>query len=471
MRTSPFNTALLLDRLAVIAPPCLYGLGVCLLARKVLSLPAFVSPLILAALCLLAVAIWLAVDLSRRETPWFTPEYAAAWLDFHNHAGGTILAESGDAPPLKHLPGITPRHLLGRLVWPAVFVLAAALVPAPQHGETLSGTALERQLDQMEQDIDAAALAEVLPAPDVEDLRRQLQQLRDLALRNPEAAAEALAALPARLEEARTRRLDLAAEAMENAAGVGAEWRDLDSTATEQGGLPPNFAARMEEFRQALDAAAKNEGGPGQMPSELAEAGAVADGQERDGGSGANEGGREGGRTGQLSKEQMDRMLEAMSGYAEKLSRAERAFPGEAGASPAREGALARLETVNEALEGMRTSSAGMAGESGAGGIERGRGDADLSFGDPSSRDGLDVEYRPLTKSEADSPELMLRRERALPDETLPPEEFRRSRRGAAGVAGRIDAGHGGSIAGPARERAVRNYYENLNRDSTQRRD
>lgn len=457
MRATAFNIALFADRFAATAPACLYGFGVCLLVRKILPVPEFLSPAVLAFAALCVLAVWLAADLVGRRR-WFDREYAAAWLDLRNNAGGKIISGCADAPLPRTLPGLSARHAARRLAWPVVFVAVAALTPAPDPNRNVSGASLERQIAQMERDVEEAAVAEALPPPDVRELRRQLEQVRDLALRNPEAAAEALASIPSRLEDARTARLERAADAMEMAAAAG--WRGLEEGGAQSVGTSADFEAAMERLRGTLDALAEQEGGGGAMDENLARAAAMA---ERIAASGTA-GERRAGMGGTLSDDRMESILEAMRKYGDNVSDAERSAPGRGGRSPSREGALSRLETASEALDRLRESGEAVAGQPGMGGVNRGRGDAPLVFGGQSEKDGLKTDYRPLTKSgEASEPsDMTLRRERALPDDALPPEEFREPRRSAVDVPERVHAGRGGAVAGPARERAVRRYYETL---------
>lgn len=452
MNAFAFNLALFLDRLAETAPPCVYGLGICLLARKLLPVPAWLTPGLLAAACVLAIAVLLAIRTLRRPERRYGEEYARAWLDLRNRAGGKIISSSSDAPRPAILPAASPRHLCLSLIWPAVFLAAAFLAPAPSAGDALSGANLTREIARLEREIDEAREAGALAEPDAQSMLRQLQRMREMAEQDPRAAAEALASLPGRLEEARTSRMELTAEAMEKAAAV------RDGQATDGGagsaGAGEEWERRVEEYRKSLETLARAEGGVDAMRPELG--GALRDALERlekPGQSAARDGG---GASRADGAESAEKLLKALDARAEELVRADRRTGGGAGsAATARGLASSRLQTLSESLAGRRTAA-------GSGGLERGRGDAPLAFGRESQKGDREVEYIPLPPGGADAGDLPLWRERTLPDAALPPEEFRAPGARTALPTGEVRAGRGGAGPGPGREKAVRNYFGNF---------
>lgn len=449
MRTATFNLALLLDSFALVTPPCLYGLGACVLLGKVWPLPGGAGA---AALAVAAAVIWVgaAVFFYCRNAR-FTQEQALAWLDWRNKAGGTILA--GEATlPLRVMPALSLRPLLRCLPIPAVFVIAALLVPplpaATRRGDARVEPALNRLLDEVDASEETGALAET----EAEELRRQIAQIRKLAEEHPEAAAEAVASLPERLDAARAERLDAAAEAVEKAMAARDAVREGES------------GNAAEQLQQALENLARAEGGWQNLPEDV----------RREAESGAA------GATG----EGLDRMLEALERHAESAGGDAEASRASTGAGGAEQAAAERLASVSEMLEEMRFAemqAAGSGGEGGTegagselgqggdagggmepgrGGISQGPGTAPLWFGAPSAAD-LEVEYLPLPRTGEEGLDLLLKRERERPDE-MPEESRREAWRSAVDAPDSVRSGTSSAGIGPERERAVERYFEEL---------
>lgn len=453
MRTTAFNAALILDRLAVATPPLLYGLGVCCLGGKLLPVPAWLTPGVLGLAALACLVVILAVGAARDADGWFTPEYAAAWLDWRNRAGGRIIAAGGSDPrAVSVLPAVSARHLAGRLVLPVLFLAAALLVPAPAARERLSGADMGREIARLEREVEDAWDAGALTEPDAREMLRQLQRMRELAERDPQSAAEALSTLPAKVEEARARRMELAAEALEKAAAAKAAW---------EGGLDAEgLESRMAEYRRALESLAKGEGGTERMSPELAAAMNDAARQVGQDAGAGEAGGGGASRTANIGS--LDQMMQALEKHAGVLARADGAVPGGTGSSAGRQMALSRLQTLSEALAQGAEPGAASGETPGSGGVDRGRADAPLVVGDRSEAGDLSVDYRPLPPGGGNAGDTLLRRERHAPEGELPPEEFRAPGARSGVVPDRVRAGRGGAGFGPARERAVERYFEEL---------
>ncbi|MDR1520491.1 MAG: hypothetical protein LBU23_10185 [Planctomycetota bacterium] len=412
MRATIFNLALFLDRLAATAPLRMYALGGFLLASKLPGLAAAIPPPLpsLAALAALLSALIQAIPGKTRR---FTAAYALAWLDLHNRAGGSVIA--GQAPPPTGVrPGLSPTHLLKCLAWPALFLLAAWLAPAPEASVGISGAGLAPEIARLEREV-AAAEPETLAQPDAESLRRQLERLRDLAENNPEAAAEALSLLPGRLRTAQAERRERLAEALDRidaAASQPDRGRDRDET--------------LAEMFQALEQLAQYEGGPDKLPPELREA-------------------------------WRQTLSEAGAASSERPAGASpQPYP------PSRE----TLEELRRALERQegRMAEFGAGGRAGGGGAGREPGEAPLVFGG-GPPDGGRFRYHPLPPGEASEPKQRLRLERIAPSAALPPEEFRPIWRRAVDAPGRVFAGTGTAALGPERARAVERYFSKLGED------
>lgn len=505
MPTLVFNLALLLDRLATLAPPFLYVFGAAVVALKMF--PAAIGldrgQLLVGGAAVLVV-LTVADYLLQLRRP-FTVEYARAWLDWKNEAGGVILS-GGNVLPHRVTPSLTLRPLLRSLVLPLLFVVAALLVPERRPEEHLSGAGLERQVAALEDEL--AARRDELSPPDAEQLERQMEQLRELAERNPEAAAEALSALEKRLAEAEAMRLNRLAEALERAAELG-EALQTPANGEASGAAPGSAAAqaveKAEQLREALEQLIEGEGGLENMPESFqqawtqmteSESGTASEhGEERGEQGGKETTGKQGQpgspqsgasqtggamREGSVSDEQLEKMLQALESMAGKSGGnlpADDKGAGEMGSSgtdvsapdpgSAAETARGRLEAASAALERLRDgmSQTAAMGEPGEGGVDRGRGDAPLLFGRPSRYGELGVEYAPLPPGDSGDSNMLLKRERMRPNEKLPPEEFRQPWSSGVDAPAEVRAGQGAAELGPASRRAAEHYFERLQQE------
>ncbi|MDR1744452.1 MAG: hypothetical protein LBS30_01720 [Planctomycetota bacterium] len=440
MRTAAFNMALLLDRFALVTPPCLYGLGALVLLGKVWRPPEWAGA---AALAALTAAVWTAALFCHFREKRFSREDALTWLDWRNEAGGRIMAGDAEARA-RVVPALSFRPLLRRLPVPVVFLLAAAATPPVPDASRGGDARIEPALGRLLNEVDASAEAGALAETKAEELRRQINRIRRLAGEHPEAAAETLSIMPDRLDAARAERLDAAATALEKAMAA----REGEGEGEGEAGN------RMEPLRQALDNLARAEGGWEKLPEAM-----------------------RGGATG----ESLERLLGALEHHAETLGDAIEAARGQSEQGAAEQAAAERLTSVSEMLREMRFaealagSAAGREGEGmkregpgdssagaepGRGGISRGPGEAPLWFGAPSAAD-LGVEYLPLPRSGGDGRDVLLRRERTRPDE-MPKETGRDSWRSAVDAPEAVRGGVAAEGLGPERERAVARYFERI---------
>ena len=467
MRTASFNLALILDRLAVLIPPFLYGFGVCLLLAKVFHGPsASTDRLALAALVVFFLCF--SIDLIRRGKAWYSSAYAVAWLDLHNHSGGGIIA--GDPQALasaKIKPSATLWHLAKKLLFPVCFLCAVLLTPAHEGVDVVSGAGVEKGIVAFERKAQQAEEAGVIAKPDAEELRRQARQLRDLAENNPEAAAEALASLPGRMESAAARRLDRGADALEKTLAALREMESGTTAGDVQDAVGEvGSSESMVDMYQALEELVKGEGGLDNLSPELREAldAALCEG-------GACKMGDPSGRNAESpapSREALRKMAQALSESGmQQVEAASLSETGEAvsgGDAGAEGGAGERIRSLSEELSGGSAAAVVAGGmRPGAGGVSRGPGDAPLFFGDESDAAGVRFEHKGLPNADAASPGVLLERERAAIPEDMAPEEFRMpSPTGAAGT-GAVHAGNGAASLGPERARAAERYFRELN--------
>ncbi|MCC8166813.1 MAG: hypothetical protein LIQ31_11840, partial [Planctomycetes bacterium] len=211
------NRAAFLDTLARLAPAFLYCLGVALLLRRYLRLDAFIlCGVALAGLAVVVLAVWLS---GRR----YDAAYFRAWLDLNNDGGGRIMA-GNDRVAVTRLPGLSGRYLFKRVLYPVLFLLVVALVPAPEPAERGSSAGLLRDASAIGHAIDQAAADALVSERQRQELRTQGDRVRQVAREDRrEAAAEALAALRERRDRTVADTYDAAAETMESAAALAHE--------------------------------------------------------------------------------------------------------------------------------------------------------------------------------------------------------------------------------------------------------
>lgn len=480
MSSLPFNLALFFDRLSRVTPACLYAFGVAVAAGKILLLPDWLGTKTLAWAAVAVWAVVLAFDMAVQLRKPFSREYADAWLDWKNRAGGAILARAGGAP-VRVKPGITLAPLAKSLALPLVFACAALVLPAMQRREKAAAESLRSRVAAAGELLDERE--ELLAEPDRQRFLRQLEELRELADANPEAAAEALASFEKRLAEAEARRLERAAEALERAAdwlaGQGDGGEAERAGQTDGGGQE----AALSKLRESLEEAIRGEGGLDAMPesfqSAWREANGLRDHSETSSGSEAGTG--ETGSASQPSAQQ-EQLLKALREWSESLPGRQSASSdsspgqpgnngsGEAGGSGSESASAARgrLLSAGEALDALESSldPAGAAsGKPGVGGIGKGRADAPLLLGTPSRADDASVVFHPLTPGRSDGEGVLLRRDRQAPDGPLPPEEFRAPWRSAVDAPEAVRAGRAPESLGPARARVVEQYFKALDAD------
>ncbi|MCD8349785.1 MAG: hypothetical protein LUC93_04150 [Planctomycetaceae bacterium] len=456
MRTAPFNRALFLDCLAVTTPLCLYGLGACLLAGKAMPV---LNGTGVGVGCASVAAAWIVATVWRfMRQRRFTPDYALAWLDLRNRAGGQIMAGAGTEA--RVIPAASVRPLLKRLPLPVLFALASLIVPPMQAEAGRVRAVVDPVLDRLTEEIALSEEADALSATEAEALRQQIADVRRLAETQPEAAMEALPILPERLDAARAERLDAVAEALEQAV----DRMELARRGEIDG---------QTGFDESLRRLAETAGGWEALPEELRQ------GAEKPGG---------------MDNAALDKMLEALEKYgatAEQNAAASRAgnrdgaAAGNEAAGGAEGAAAERLASAREILDNMRMSNSGawgeadgdvmgegmnemggMGGDEGdgpeSGGISRGPGSAPLWIGKPSDM-AAGFDYRPLPLGDESLPGALLRRERSLPDEDWQ-EEAELPGRSAVDAPAIVRGGGGRVAPGPSGEQAVTRYFDALRR-------
>ena len=489
MSSFPFNLALFFDRLGRVTPACLYGFGLAVVAKKILFLPDWVG---MRTLALTAATVWAVaavVDMAMQLRRPFSREYADAWLDWKNRAGGAVLARAGGVP-VRVRPGVTLAPFAKSLALPAVFVCAALVLPAMRREEKASVESIRNRVAEAEELL--AEREELIAEPDRQRFERQLEEMLELAEANPEAAAEALASFEKRLAEAEARRLERAAEALEAAAdwlaAVRGEEGGADEGAARSGGGAAEAA--LATLREAIEEAVRGEGGLDAMPEAFqsvwrAEGGLRDSTESAQGAETASSSSSSAASGGEASMDaaRREQLLKALREWSESMngqqsaasgSQAGREGSGEGGKGENGSGSVGasaagdRLLSAGEALDALEAamqSADVTAGAPGTGGVTRGRADAPMLLGDPSAKDNASVVLQPLPPGRSDGEGVVLFRERQLPDEPLPPKEFRAPWRSAVDAPDAVRAGRTAESFGPARARVVEEYFKTLDAD------
>ena len=186
----------------------------------------------------------------------YTLAESAAWLDWKLQAGGQILAQRPVKVPPRVRPMFTPRPLK-KVGIPLLAWVLALLLPwaAPPKAVGDSGY-LDRKLDTLETKIER-----IVAEPNTMGLETQqawmddLRQLEEQIQDHPEAAAEALDALGARVEDDLLERLDESlslleksrkASAMQKQDRNGSHWDQL-AEAMKNAGLNSENQSAMQD--------------------------------------------------------------------------------------------------------------------------------------------------------------------------------------------------------------------------------
>lgn len=266
MRQSTFNTALVMDRLAFWLPAALYGFGLAVVGLRLAGLDAARWEWLAAGAAAAGMlAAWI-LDLTLGRHRWYDAEYALAWLDWRNHAGGRMLAgEAAAMDAARVTPALSLRPLAKKAVLPLLFVVVAHLTPPLPASERVSGEGVVRAVARVEERVRQAEEKKALAKPEPAELLRQLEQVRQLAATNPRAAAEALARLAGRVDEAMAERLRRGLDALEKARSLAGAAAGGDNSAAARD-------AAWKELQGAWEKMAAGEGGENTLPDELRQA-------------------------------------------------------------------------------------------------------------------------------------------------------------------------------------------------------
>ncbi len=253
------NAGLLLDRLSrAIGSSTYVGAGLLLLARWAMLPSRFVAAAILvpATFGLLHAAF-------RCRNHWHSRVDAAAWLDFHNHAGGRFLdaaekRDTGGAVPIGRSfarPGLRVQPVLGHLLLPILFAGAAWTVPMPTPPGPDTETLGRQQMVEAYTQIEQLERSGTLEPEEADLLREALHQVTTHAVRSPEAFAEAVQDVQARAARAAARRAEQGAAALDAARTLASALADQVSGRGGEGATARMAPAQLlHALARALEA-------------------------------------------------------------------------------------------------------------------------------------------------------------------------------------------------------------------------
>ncbi|MCC8180507.1 MAG: hypothetical protein LIP23_06320, partial [Planctomycetes bacterium] len=441
-----------------------YGAGGMLLLARLFASPgpALLACVIFLAFCLALLAAF--VLIMTRPERWYSPEYAAAWHDLHNHAGGVILAgETAALRQVRGRAGVSVWPLVKKLAFPAVFIIAALAVPVPAGSAGISGAGLEKQITGIERKLENAAERDLIPPNEAEMLRQRFHELRQLARDNPQSAAEAVAAMRQRVDDATLASVRDGAEALRQTQAAQSAARDAE-TARDGGGMSAdeNPAAEqaageaVKSMAAALDRLGDRAGGLEHAPAGL--------------------------------RDDVEKMLE-QSGAASLSEMAAGNFSASVDSSTLQQLSTALAESVAQAMaaaaaanvpgdEAARAAGLANAGngefnpaalaesllgaQSGVGADDDGA-TAPLRFNPAASGVNEQAALTPLPRGENSVvPGATLERRRYRSEEPLPPEEFQQQLRIGQHAARDVRAGSDGRALGPDRADAAERYFRRL---------
>lgn len=416
----------------------------------------------------LAVVWVVAGVLAKRQVPSF--ETTMSLLDRENQLGGLLMAGSAGGheawadrvavvrAPRVHWRGLPSSGALGLSV---VFVLAALFVPMPKSLQANGMMDVSRSVATMQQQVEVLEEEQILDSPEAEEIRQALERIREQASGDdPSKTWEALDHLARQIEEASDEANDLAQQRMEEAAAAQALAKALEQDSASLS--PERLSEAMKTLAELSDAAAGQPTLEGlELPEELAEALAEA------------LAGAEGG-AGQeapaLTPEMLEQMAEALEGregdlqkMLEALAEAGLGELGELG-----EGAVAEAEEIDLSelkawLKGEgkcdKASLLAACRRGGRGGIDQGPGHMEMTWQDPSSKQG--VEFAPELLPPARLREL--REARKLGTSRGAPQEIEGAQGSEGGALNQAQSGGGSATHNevlPRHRGAVKRYFE-----------
>lgn len=452
-----FRRAALLDSLAWAVPRILYPVaGAVLLAKGLGQWSPWAGSFQLIVPPAAFVAAALAAVLHARRTPC-DDMFVRAWLDWRNHAGGRILAHGPDpAARLAVTPALSPMPVAKAMALPAAFLLAVALVPERVEANAGAAQGVQRKIAVVEHAIHSAETQRAIPPATAANLHERLRSVEQTAARRPEGAAEAADAVRKQLEDAVLARVEASLQSLEKAMRAR---ESLAARATD----PAASRQALRDLADALDAVARAEGGAERLPEDLAQA--LRELAQQAGAADLADFANAGDLA-RMNPADLKKLIETLREMAKRNGEC----AGACTLGPGTRQALLSMMEGMPRLSGQPMDGEGgdpMEGEGpGNGGVSRGRGDAPLSFGEESDAAGARFAPKALAPGQGFIPGVRVGVERqAMPDEAVPPQEFRGVQRTGVGVDGAVYAGESGTPLGPDRAEAADRYFETLSKN------
>lgn len=389
-----------------------------------------------------------------------SPEGVRALLDRRRRLGGLLMmGESENAASWSgRLAGVEPLALrwrggptLGLLAGAAAFAVAATLVPIPEAAAGSGALNVDRHVEALEQQIELLEEEALIEAQEADALQAAAAAVaEDAEARDPASTWEALDHLAAELAREGAAAREESMQASANASAANALTAALAEAMAEANLTPTEAGIAAGALAQLAQAAMRADGGLSpELAEALAEAGALG-----------------------LDPETLKKLQEQMAGREAELAELMKKL-AEAGLAPAPPGAgqgqpgvgldTASLKAFLEGLgenpgEGECAQLAGLCLNPGQGGISRGRGDAEMTWRDPTSEEGVSFDPQVLPPSATRDPSQSIK----LGTSTSAPEVAEAGGSLGGGLEGVSTAG-GGSAATtvlPRHRAAVQRYFE-----------
>ena len=383
-------------------------------------------------------------------------EAVRALLDRRQRLGGLLMADGADGSGASawsgRLAGVQPLRVgwrggptLGLLAGAVAFAAAATLVPIPEAAAGPGALNVDRHVEALEEQIELLEEEEILDAEESDAMRAAAAAVaEDAAAEDPAAAWEALDHLAAELAREGAAAQEQAKASAGEAAAAGA----LAEAMAEASLTAGQMEAAAEALAELADAALDGDLPPG-LAGALAEAAAAG-----------------------LDPDTLKRLQETMRGreaemkeLMEALAEAGLAPPGGGGEGAGRAAGLdtAALKEFLEGLgegggEGDAAAVVALVQTPGRGGLGRGRADAELTWRDPASEEGVSFDPQVLPPSELRDPTRSVK----LGVSGAAPELADGGASGG-GALGGVTSGGGGSAAAvvlPRHRAAVQRYFE-----------
>ncbi len=382
---------------------------------------------------------------------FYSKEYLAAWLDLHNQAGGRII--SGEIDDFTVKPGISLMPFLKAVVIPLAFFAGSLAVPVSVLStQDSSGEGVNQKVNSLKRELENKDLSDTLGKEKVDDLMKQLEKLKQIGRKSPEAAATGLDAVRKDAEKNIFQQMKSSSDALNKLMEMAKEQE-------KNGKLNNRQASEMKEMLSKL---AGKEGS--KLSPEMQKA--LQDMLKKLGAKDLNA----------LSKLPPNALNKLSSAELKKLMQAmKKSFCkncNNAGKSMSLMSQQQMRLAMQQMLKSLPKLSAqkmadgklvsGMQQPSGAPGTDDMGGESPLTVGDKSDPSSARFKSTIIPPGQEFMPGMTVGQERLTPSGKLTPDEFRQINRSGVVVNDKIVAGSDTATLGPRRAKAAQNYFKNL---------